>query len=146
MPKDANPNKRKATDAPVSLFDNTSRPFVSRRFTEVNTSDTLAASRFKVRSCVTPGPQPSLFGNLEEDIYAMPYVFEPGDDDRTEIDATPFLGPPGGSSVTAEGESIAALPGLKITQKLPFKRYVNSVRQPALVASQTYPNRSLIDF
>lgn len=139
MPRDVNPNKRKAHDAVTPLFDNAARSFLSRRFTEVETSDIYSprASRLKVQSSITPGSQLPLFGNFDEDIYAMPSVFGPGDNAdgmEIEIDTEPFLGRPRGNSLTPEGESISALPGITITQKVPFKRYVNMVRLHALFA------------
>lgn len=132
MPRDANPNKRKAHEAPTLLFDNAARSFLSRRFIEVDASDisSVRSSRVRVQSFVTPGPQPPLYGNLEEDIYAMPNPFDTGNNaDAMEIviDTAPFLGRPRGNSLTPEGESIPSLPGVKITQRARFKRYANSV-------------------
>lgn len=145
MPRDVNPNKRKADDVHVPLFDNATRSFVSRRFTEVDTSEVRSArvSRLKVQSFTTAGPQPPLFGNFNEDIYAMPNVFGPGDNAdgmEIEIDTVPLLGRPRGNSLTPEGESISALPGIKITKKGPIKHYGNSVCEHAIFAFETYAN------
>lgn len=145
MPKDLNPNKRKAHDEPAPLFDNAARSFLSRRFTEVNASDisSARASRLNVQSFITPGLQQLPFGDLNVDIYAMPDVFDLGDnagDIENAIDTAPFLGRPRGNSLTPEGESLSALPGIKITKKGPIKRYVNSVCVHAIFAFETYAN------
>lgn len=145
MPRDVNLNKRKAPGEPAPLFDSAARSFLSLRFTDVTPSDgsSARAPRLKVQSFITPGPQQT-FGDLNVNIYVMPDMFDPGDDagERTEIeiDTTHFLGRPRGNSLTPEGESISALPGIKITKKGPIKHYGNSVCEHAIFAFETYAN------
>lgn len=121
MPKDTAPSKRKATDRPAPLYDNSTRGYISTRTatTSIVTASNVASRQYTVQSQIIPGLPKPLYGNFDEALYRPP--------DWEEDNGTP------GDMMDVDGDASAemhsGLPGVTIkTKVLPSKRYANSVR------------------
>ena len=126
MPKDAGPPKRKAHEDPIPLFDSSTRNFLSTRISSsIVTASNVASRQFTVQAQIIPSLPRPLFGNFNEELYAMPDFEEPGDSaDSMDVD----------DETSSPGVMQSGLPGIivnVIKKGLGLaKRYLNSVCSP----------------
>lgn len=121
MPKDSVPSKRKATDKPAPLYDNSTRGFISTRTTTASTftASNVASRQYTVKSQIIPGLPRPLFGHFDEALYRPP-DWEDYDNPGDMMDVD--------NGDTSSGVH-SGLPGITIKTKLQrSKRYTNSVR------------------
>lgn len=116
MPKDLGPPKRRA-HKPAPLFDSNARPFLSTRIhSSIVTASNVAFRQFTVQSQILPSLPRPLFGQFNEELFAMPDLQEyPDSDDTVDVDDE--------TTVMQSG-----LPGVVVTKSVRIsKRYLNSV-------------------
>lgn len=116
MPKDTAPAKKKATDKPAPLYDNSTRGYVSTRTTaSIVTASNVTSHLYTVQSQIIPGLPKPLLGDFDEALFRPP-DWEQHDDlgDMMDLD---------------NGEVLqSGLPGIVIKPKVRLaKRYANSV-------------------